>query len=57
MSSLGDTQLPFLLRDLEKGLEPKQYSGESSDAYYTRLTTHYHLDKNLVVKAMTAPRG
>lgn len=49
MPALAETQLPYLLRDIQRGLVSPRKPGESTASYYYELSILYCLPKRKLV--------
>ena len=52
MPSLDETQLPFLLCDIQTGLVPPRKPGESIASYYYELSILYCLPKEKIAQLL-----
>ena len=50
MPALAETQLPYLLRDIQTGLVPPRKPGESTESYYHELAVFYYLHKEKIAQ-------
>ena len=56
MPALAETQIAFLLRDIENGLVPKCRLGEPLSNYYSDLSTLYFLPKEQIQALLEAQK-
>ena len=50
MPALAETQLPFWLRDIQRGLVSPRKPGESTASYYYELSILYCLSKEKIAQ-------